>query len=122
VARLNVALLRAPRTPVTEHHYQLAKDLLPKHGEDGRRTLQHIRKLGELRIAGWHTVNYPEGISERKRIADVLQALGNDGLLRKRLDNPHTGSEEEVWQIPESFANALDDLLYPESISESAQM
>lgn len=119
---LDKTVAKPERTPVEQHYYEMAKTALEKHGEvEERAILRLVHSHGEMRTADWHVPQpNPEGV-DRIKVRMILDALAADHLVVMQL--LHTNTElvfEEVWTIPPAMKSALEELLYPESSSESS--
>jgi hypothetical protein len=122
IAQLNQSLSKPQRTSVEEHHYQVAKAILAKHGESARSILRHLRTLGELQIAPWFVTPLPEGIPTREHLVRVLDGLSSEHVVNvEHTITPGLELAVDVWRISSGFAAALDELLYAESGSDSSQ-
>jgi hypothetical protein len=110
IARLNQALAKPARTPVQEHHYELAKSALSKHGSEARLLLRHLRLHGTIKIGSGFVLTLPAGLN-RQTATELLATLKNDHLVKETFV-PSPNGTDSIWEIAPGMVEARDELLY----------
>ena len=89
------------RSRLDEHHFQIAKASLERHGTDAIRLLRHLRLSGKVL-----PTTLPPDIEDQKAFG-LLGKLTADGLTEQ--DDIHG---KVTWRINPVMQSVLEELLY----------
>jgi hypothetical protein len=121
IEQLKSALANPKKTPAELHCYNLARAALTRHGESAKGALRLMLQQ-EMITADWHQTRptIPE-IAAPTEARKVLSPLAEDGLITMQERYVPDSGSEQVWGIVPTMRSALEELLYPESNSDSSQ-
>lgn len=111
VARITALETKPPRTASEQHHYEIAKAAIQKHGETGITVLRHLKLHGQVVFGDFHSVQPPAGMDVQS-FRSTLNALTGSHVVVMATKN--TGAIfEYVYTLAPGVDASMEELLYP---------
>lgn len=113
VNRSTAALLQKPkRTAAEERHYQTAKALLEKYGENVAIVLRFLRQTGAIIHHPSMIVIGPTGFTQDQTMEALLSLWAEHVVIRTPKSLPGAMGIQYTYEIAPGLVAALDELLY----------
>jgi uncharacterized membrane protein YccC len=100
-----------PRSASEQHHYDLAKAAIGKHGELAIKALRHLRLHDQVVFGLLQPTQPPEGMSLTS-FRETLNALTGSHVVAATSKVVSPGNIENVYRLSPGVEAAMDELLY----------